>query len=207
MKDSFRLLERPSLQKSEALVFLIANGVQSVTLSAEIKSTIFQDWREFCIGKLLDSEFKGMNFSTMETHTTSYIRQLSSLNIVLSGPVFRNLREAFLKDITDITAEAPFFTHEDDFMTMLKEFQGQFAQLLRELGPTRKAKLSDENVEENIIFFLRYLKGEKISGRYPLSRLIPRQGEVMEIFGSTKTFRIYLTNISRSRKRIKNLPR
>jgi hypothetical protein len=201
MQDSLRLLERHSLKKSEALVFLIANGVQSLTLPAETKSPLFQHWREFCVEKLLDSEFSGMNFPTMKTHTTSYIRQLSSLNIVLSAPVFRNLRETFLKDITDITAEAPFITHEDYFMAMLKDFQGQFAQLLRDLGPARKEKLSDEKCRENIKYFLRYLQGEEINVRYPLPPLIPPQGALGDIWVNKNVQHIFDRHFKTSNKK------
>ena len=177
MKEKLRSLERLSPQKTEAMVFLIANGVQSVTFPSEIKSTVFKDWREFCVEKLLDSEPSGMNFATKESRTTDHIKQLATLEIVLSGPVFQNLRNAFLKDIIDITAQAPFFTLEDYFMTLLKDFQRQFTQLLLDLGPTRPEKPSEEKCRINIINFLKYLKGEETTETYPLFRLIPRQGE------------------------------
>ncbi len=177
MKEKLRSLERLSPPRSEAMVFLIANGVQSVTFPSEIKSMVFKDWREFCVDKLLDSEPGGMNFATMEVCTTHHIKQLATLEIELSGPVFRNLRNAFLKDIIDITAQAPFFTLEDYFMRLLKDFHGQFTQLLRDLGPTRREKPSEEKCRTNIMSFLEYLKGEETTQTYPLSRLIPRQGE------------------------------
>ena len=177
MKEKLRSLERFSPPRSEAMVFLIANGVQSVTFPSEIKSMVFKDWREFCVEKLLDFEPCGMNFATMEVCTTYHTKQLATLEIELSGPVFRNLRNAFLKDIIDITAQAPFFTLEDYFMTLLKDFHGQFTQLLLDLGPTRREKPSEEKCRINIMSFLEYLKGEETTQTYPLSRLIPRQGE------------------------------